>query len=198
MCEPPSRTGPFDERRAAGEDAPLLGVPIAVKEETDLAGLPTTFGTDAVTRIAQRDAETVARLRRAGDHRSDQGLRAVPVAVHPDGVRGPHPQPVVSGALAGRVQRGTVADAAALLDVLLSPVTPRRALRVGELFDATWLATLLGARKYTSSAWSPSSNGPARGRTALPRSHEEKVHPAARRLRRVPVFARSASRAPNG
>ncbi|MFD9736551.1 amidase [Umezawaea sp. NPDC059074] len=55
-----------DERRAAGEDAPLLGVPIAVKEETDLAGLPTTFGTDAVTRIAQRDAETVARLRRAG------------------------------------------------------------------------------------------------------------------------------------
>lgn len=66
MCEPPSRTGPFDERRAAGEDAPLLGVPIAVKEEPDLAGLPTTFGTDAVTRIAQRDAETVARLRRAG------------------------------------------------------------------------------------------------------------------------------------
>lgn len=29
-------------------------------------------------------------------------------------------------------------------------MTPRRALRVGELFDATWLATLLGARKYTS------------------------------------------------
>src|ERR1700743_3100972 len=29
-----------DARRAAGEDAALLGVPIAVKEDTELAGLP--------------------------------------------------------------------------------------------------------------------------------------------------------------
>jgi amidase len=55
-----------DARRAAGEDAPLLGVPIAVKEDTDLAGLPTTSGTDAVTTVARADAEVVARLRRAG------------------------------------------------------------------------------------------------------------------------------------
>ncbi|HEX3590619.1 MAG TPA: amidase [Pseudonocardiaceae bacterium] len=55
-----------DARRAAGEDAPLLGVPIAVKEDTDLAGLPTTSGTDAVTRVAKRDAEVVVRLRAAG------------------------------------------------------------------------------------------------------------------------------------
>lgn len=55
-----------DARRAAGEDGPLLGVPIVVKEDTDLAGLPTTMGTDAVTRVARQDAEAVARLRRAG------------------------------------------------------------------------------------------------------------------------------------
>ena len=55
-----------DARRAAGEAAPLLGVPVAVKEDTDLAGLPTPYGTDAVSRVAVADAEVVARLRRAG------------------------------------------------------------------------------------------------------------------------------------
>jgi amidase len=55
-----------DERRAAGGDGALLGVPVVVKEDTDLAGLPTTVGTDAVTRVAPADAEVVARLRRAG------------------------------------------------------------------------------------------------------------------------------------
>lgn len=55
-----------DARRARGEDAPLLGVPIVVKEDADLAGLPTTNGTDAVERVAEHDAEVVARARRAG------------------------------------------------------------------------------------------------------------------------------------
>jgi len=32
-----------DARRARGEDVPLLGVPVVVKEDTDLAGLPTTM-----------------------------------------------------------------------------------------------------------------------------------------------------------
>jgi amidase len=55
-----------DARRTAGDDLPLLGVPMAVKEDTDLAGLPTTVGTHAVTRVAARDAEVVRRLRSAG------------------------------------------------------------------------------------------------------------------------------------
>jgi amidase len=55
-----------DAAIAAGERGALLGVPVAVKEDTDLAGLPTTSGTDAVTRVAARDAEVVTRLRRAG------------------------------------------------------------------------------------------------------------------------------------
>ncbi|HVV20141.1 MAG TPA: amidase [Pseudonocardiaceae bacterium] len=55
-----------DARRAAGEDGPLLGVPVVVKEDTDLAGLPTTMGSDAVTTPAPADAEAVSRLKRAG------------------------------------------------------------------------------------------------------------------------------------
>ena len=55
-----------DCRRAAGEDAPLLGVPLAVKDDTDVAGVPTSWGTSAFGRPAAADAEIVRRLRAAG------------------------------------------------------------------------------------------------------------------------------------
>jgi len=55
-----------DRRRAAGEDGPLLGVPIAVKDEIDIAGHVTSRGTDAFTVPAAADAEVVRRLRAAG------------------------------------------------------------------------------------------------------------------------------------
>ena len=55
-----------DRRRAAGEDGPLLGVPIAVKDEIDVAGHLTSRGTDAFTVPAASDAEVVRRLRAAG------------------------------------------------------------------------------------------------------------------------------------
>ncbi|GGM91577.1 putative amidase AmiB2 [Lentzea pudingi] len=55
-----------DERRAAGEDLPLLGVPIAVKEDIALAGLPTTKGTNAARTPQPADAAIVTRLREAG------------------------------------------------------------------------------------------------------------------------------------
>ncbi|GAA3838848.1 amidase [Saccharothrix violaceirubra] len=55
-----------DARVARGEHAPLLGVPIAVKEDLALAGLPTTRGTAAVDRVADEDCEIVRRLRAAG------------------------------------------------------------------------------------------------------------------------------------
>lgn len=55
-----------DARRVTGDDAPLLGVPVAVKDNMDIAGEVTTHGTGAVTRAARSDAEVVRRLRDAG------------------------------------------------------------------------------------------------------------------------------------
>lgn len=54
-------------RLDAGEDAPLLGVPIAVKDDTDLAGQTTCYGADPAQRTpAVADSEMVRRLRAAG------------------------------------------------------------------------------------------------------------------------------------
>ena len=55
-----------DERRTRGERAPLLGVPVAVKDEIDIAGEVTSRGTGAITAKAMADAEVVRRLRAAG------------------------------------------------------------------------------------------------------------------------------------
>jgi amidase len=54
------------ERLGAGDDAPLLGVPIAVKDNVDVAGELTTHGTGLVTQPAATDSEVVRRLRAAG------------------------------------------------------------------------------------------------------------------------------------
>jgi amidase len=55
-----------DERRASGEEAPLLGVPVAIKDIVDVEGVVTQFGTRAFDAPAAADGEMVARLRRAG------------------------------------------------------------------------------------------------------------------------------------
>ena len=55
-----------DRRRAHGDEAPLLGVPIAVKDDVDIAGVPTAFGTSGYVRPAPKDSEVVRRLRAAG------------------------------------------------------------------------------------------------------------------------------------
>ena len=55
-----------DQRRASGEAAPLLGVPIAVKDNVDVAGEVTTHGTTAYGGAAIDDARRVRRLREAG------------------------------------------------------------------------------------------------------------------------------------
>jgi amidase len=55
-----------DRRRAAGQQAPLLGIPIAVKDDVDVAGERTMFGTAGRVRSASADAEVVRRLRAAG------------------------------------------------------------------------------------------------------------------------------------
>ena len=55
-----------DARLAKGDFAPLLGIPIAVKTEIDIAGELTSRGTGAYTTPAPADAEVVRRLRAAG------------------------------------------------------------------------------------------------------------------------------------
>jgi amidase len=55
-----------DARRGAGGERPLLGVPIAVKDDIDVAGELTAWGTNATEAPAAADAEVVRRLREAG------------------------------------------------------------------------------------------------------------------------------------
>jgi amidase len=55
-----------DARRGAGGERPLLGVPIAVKDDIDVAGEVTAHGTNAHGGPAAADAEVVRRLRAAG------------------------------------------------------------------------------------------------------------------------------------
>jgi amidase len=55
-----------EARLKAGEERPLLGVPIAIKDETDVVGEVNTHGTDAFTEPAAADSEMVRRLREAG------------------------------------------------------------------------------------------------------------------------------------
>jgi amidase len=55
-----------DARRGAGGERPLLGVPVAVKDDIDVAGEPTAWGTNATEGAAAADAEVVRRLREAG------------------------------------------------------------------------------------------------------------------------------------
>lgn len=56
-----------DRLRAAGDAlGPLHGVPVAIKDELDVAGEVTTFGGRGNSTPASRDAEVVRRLREAG------------------------------------------------------------------------------------------------------------------------------------
>jgi amidase len=55
-----------EERLAAGDEAPLLGVPVAIKDNVDYAGEVTTHGTAAYGEPAREDSVIVRRLREAG------------------------------------------------------------------------------------------------------------------------------------
>ncbi len=54
------------DRLDAGERLPLLGVPVAIKDDVDVAGEVTTYGSGGHPPAATSDAEVVRRLRAAG------------------------------------------------------------------------------------------------------------------------------------
>jgi len=56
-----------DERIAAGDEAPFLGVPIPIKDLTPVAGWPVTYGSNGASEApSEEDELIVAALRRAG------------------------------------------------------------------------------------------------------------------------------------
>ncbi|SCK27582.1 amidase [Streptomyces sp. WMMB 322] len=55
-----------DRRLARGERLPLLGVPVAVKDDVDVTGEPTAFGCPGEFPRKEADSEAVRRLRAAG------------------------------------------------------------------------------------------------------------------------------------
>jgi amidase len=55
-----------ERRLAGGERLPLLGVPIAIKDDMDLAGEPTAFGCPGRFEPCEEDSEVARRLRAAG------------------------------------------------------------------------------------------------------------------------------------
>ena len=94
-----------DRKRAAGgNNFRCSGIPIAVKDDVDVAGVPTRFGADGDVRPAagRRRGGAAAARGGCGHRRQDQHLRTGPVAVHQRaGIRA-HPQPVVARAHPGR------------------------------------------------------------------------------------------------
>ena len=96
-----------DARRRGGEDRPLLGVPIAIKDDTDIQGEVTAWGTGAIETPAARGlrGRAPAAHRRRRVPRQDQRPRADDHAVHGVADVGHHAQPVGPPAQRRRVER---------------------------------------------------------------------------------------------
>lgn len=61
-----ARVAEIERRAAAGEDLPLFGIPFAVKDNIDVAGMPTTAACPAFSYRPERSATAVQRLLDAG------------------------------------------------------------------------------------------------------------------------------------
>jgi allophanate hydrolase len=61
-----ARLADIHRRRGAGETLPLFGIPFAVKDNIDVAGLPTTAACPAFAYVPERSASVVEKLEAAG------------------------------------------------------------------------------------------------------------------------------------
>jgi aspartyl-tRNA(Asn)/glutamyl-tRNA(Gln) amidotransferase subunit A len=97
-----------------GDDRPLLGIPLCIKDVIDVAGLPTTAGAKGWRRQPTADAAAVARLRAAGAVFVGKG-NTNEFAYGIDG-RNPHwgdvPNPVDTGRVSGGSSSGPAAATA--------------------------------------------------------------------------------------
>jgi aspartyl-tRNA(Asn)/glutamyl-tRNA(Gln) amidotransferase subunit A len=96
------------ERLRAGRGRPLEGVPFLVKDQHDVTGLPTRFGSGHHPAPATHDATLVARLRSAGavllgkTVMTEWGISPVGTSVHDTLPRNPHdPDRVAGGSSTG-------------------------------------------------------------------------------------------------
>ena len=139
-----------DAARARGENlGPLAGVPMTIKEQFDVAGLPTTFGLpNRRNHIAHHEGPLLQRLREAGADHPGQDQRG-PVPLLPGGGQPPlrqDVQPLEPGPHVGGRQRRRGGDHR-------RPGGPRWGWR------PTWAAA--SAHRPTSAA--STGSGPRRG-----------------------------------
>src|SRR5437763_1144332 len=84
-----------DARLRAGDERPLLGVPVAVKDNVDVAGDVSCFGTRSPRAPVNADSEVVRRLRGAGAARGEPGRLRIAFS----------PQPPIAARMADSVVR---------------------------------------------------------------------------------------------
>ncbi len=126
------------DRLDAGERLPLLGVPVAIKDDTDVAGEVTTFGTRAHGPAATADSAVVRLLREAGALLRDLGHHVVERDVD-------HPPSAALGNAIPRYFRGVHDDVRALPHPERLERRTRAFARIGGLVSDRRVAALRAA-----------------------------------------------------